>query len=127
MPEKRLFVIGFGQPASRAVAERGVVGGRAEKLQSNNTNKPIDSRTEETARKKGDCAWRDQKGDLVSEIREPATATAVSCGDDLTDFQSQSQDGNTAIFPQLPVGAAELGSQEKLGILGLPKIGNTEL
>lgn len=68
-----------------------------------------------------------ERGDLVAEIREPATATAVSCGDDLTDFQSQSQDGNTAIFPLLPVGAAEPGYQEELGILGLPKIGNTDL
>jgi len=95
LQEKRLFVIGFGQPAKqRPKAEWGKAGksGKAERQQqSNNTNtSALTAAPKETTRKKVTRrvanGWR-----WVGKARYPAMATAVSSGDDLTDFQSQSR------------------------------------
>lgn len=98
MQEKRLFVIGFGRPAKqrpkaewqekrRKYRKRGKIGTAAKQQYK---HRALTGTPKGISRKKV-TRWV-AGGWLVAgrKTRYPAMATAVSSGDDLTDFQSQS-------------------------------------
>lgn len=97
--EKRLFVIGFGQRASE----------RAKGEQSNSANKCIDGDKKETAKKNQRGAGRGYS--------TGAMATAVSSGDDLTDFQSQPRSGQRLVSPAGERGRRGVAVQFGLSLL----------
>jgi len=94
--EKRLFVIGFGHSSEQRTANSD---------QSNSTNKihtlTGGKRDKKCGRKTGGKNGR-VKGE--GSKRHQATATAVSSGDDLTDFQSQPRPGQRLVSVWMVVG-----------------------